>query len=215
MLSGLPGPSPNPGISNLAPEPEKQSEGKGAQHKDLGITDSGLNGTRRPSSKSRDTTKREDLIVITKTEAGQISETLPTPSRARSSKTSTPVVSTFAESGQHPTTQRSRPTRSTEGAGGLGKRSHKKGASTVSAARQAAAAAAEEEDISHHGDDEDEEGEPRYCYCNQVSFGEMVACDNDACPREWFHLMCVGLAKPPLKNGKFGSGCWIASVMVC
>lgn len=27
--------------------------------------------------------------------------------------------------------------------------------------------------------------EPRYCYCNQVSFGDMVACDNDDCPLEW------------------------------
>jgi hypothetical protein len=31
----------------------------------------------------------------------------------------------------------------------------------------------------------------------------MVACDNDACPREWFHLSCVGLTKPPGKNGMF------------
>lgn len=53
----------------------------------------------------------------------------------------------------------------------------------------------------HEGDDEDEDGEPRYCYCNEVSFGEMVACDNDACPREWFHLSCVGMTKPPGKNG--------------
>jgi hypothetical protein len=30
----------------------------------------------------------------------------------------------------------------------------------------------------------------------------MVACDNDACPREWFHLSCVGLTKPPGKNGE-------------
>jgi len=57
----------------------------------------------------------------------------------------------------------------------------------------------------HEGDDEDEEGEPRYCYCNEVSFGEMVACDNDACPREWFHLSCVGMTKPPGKNGKLPS----------
>lgn len=27
--------------------------------------------------------------------------------------------------------------------------------------------------------------EPRYCYCDRVSYGEMVACDNDDCPREW------------------------------
>ncbi|KIM87681.1 hypothetical protein PILCRDRAFT_815263 [Piloderma croceum F 1598] len=39
--------------------------------------------------------------------------------------------------------------------------------------------------------------EERYCYCNQVSFGEMVACDNENCEREWFHLGCVGLERSP------------------
>ncbi|KAG2217848.1 hypothetical protein INT45_008145 [Circinella minor] len=39
--------------------------------------------------------------------------------------------------------------------------------------------------------------EPLYCYCQQVSFGEMVACDNDECEIEWFHLECVGLRTPP------------------
>ncbi|KAI9498698.1 hypothetical protein BDB00DRAFT_799166 [Zychaea mexicana] len=39
--------------------------------------------------------------------------------------------------------------------------------------------------------------EPLYCYCRQVSFGEMVACDNDDCEIEWFHLECVGLRTPP------------------
>ena len=27
--------------------------------------------------------------------------------------------------------------------------------------------------------------EPVYCYCQQVSYGEMVGCDNDNCAREW------------------------------
>lgn len=39
--------------------------------------------------------------------------------------------------------------------------------------------------------------EPRYCICNQVSYGDMVACDNDACPFEWFHYPCVGITQPP------------------
>lgn len=39
--------------------------------------------------------------------------------------------------------------------------------------------------------------EPRYCTCNQVSYGDMVACDNDACPYEWFHYQCVGITQPP------------------
>ncbi|CCH43865.1 hypothetical protein BN7_3419 [Wickerhamomyces ciferrii] len=39
--------------------------------------------------------------------------------------------------------------------------------------------------------------EPLYCYCNQVSYGEMVGCDGDDCKREWFHLPCTGLATLP------------------
>ncbi|KAI9358538.1 hypothetical protein BD770DRAFT_443241 [Pilaira anomala] len=40
--------------------------------------------------------------------------------------------------------------------------------------------------------------EPKYCYCNQVSFGDMVACDGENCEKEWFHYACVGLAEPPV-----------------
>ncbi|ORZ11339.1 inhibitor of growth proteins N-terminal histone-binding-domain-containing protein [Lobosporangium transversale] len=39
--------------------------------------------------------------------------------------------------------------------------------------------------------------EPLYCYCQQVSYGEMVACDNGDCEIEWFHLSCAGLKAPP------------------
>ncbi|XP_042858959.1 inhibitor of growth protein 3-like [Penaeus japonicus] len=39
--------------------------------------------------------------------------------------------------------------------------------------------------------------EPRYCVCNQVSYGDMVACDNPKCPVEWFHYPCVGITAPP------------------
>ena len=44
------------------------------------------------------------------------------------------------------------------------------------------------------GDDADER---RYCFCNNVSYGDMIGCDGDDCEREWFHLGCVGLLKPP------------------
>ncbi|KAL5218543.1 hypothetical protein ABZP36_019227 [Zizania latifolia] len=39
--------------------------------------------------------------------------------------------------------------------------------------------------------------EPTYCHCNQVSYGEMVACDNTDCKIEWFHFGCVGLKEQP------------------
>lgn len=43
----------------------------------------------------------------------------------------------------------------------------------------------------------DSKSEPRYCYCNDVSYGPMIACDNANCEREWFHYGCVGITKPP------------------
>lgn len=42
-----------------------------------------------------------------------------------------------------------------------------------------------------------EEEEVLYCVCQQVSFGNMVACDNPDCQYEWFHYDCVGLKEPP------------------
>ncbi|XP_030348977.1 inhibitor of growth protein 2 isoform X1 [Strigops habroptila] len=39
--------------------------------------------------------------------------------------------------------------------------------------------------------------EPTYCLCNQVSYGEMIGCDNEQCPIEWFHFSCVGLTYKP------------------
>ncbi|XP_036396481.1 inhibitor of growth protein 1-like [Megalops cyprinoides] len=39
--------------------------------------------------------------------------------------------------------------------------------------------------------------EPTYCLCDQVSYGEMIGCDNDECPIEWFHFSCVGLNHKP------------------
>lgn len=53
-------------------------------------------------------------------------------------------------------------------------------------------------------DKEEETGSPgnsgfeqTYCYCDQVSFGEMVGCDGEQCQREWFHLPCIGFKNPP------------------
>lgn len=48
--------------------------------------------------------------------------------------------------------------------------------------------------------------EPTYCICNQVSWGEMVACDNPDCKIEWFHFPCVGLKEQP-KGKWYCPGC--------
>jgi len=36
--------------------------------------------------------------------------------------------------------------------------------------------------------------EPTYCICKQISYGEMICCDNDLCPLEWFHFSCISLS---------------------
>ncbi|CAI5756570.1 unnamed protein product [Candida verbasci] len=36
-----------------------------------------------------------------------------------------------------------------------------------------------------------------YCFCQRVSFGEMIGCDNENCKYEWFHWSCVGITSPP------------------
>lgn len=37
----------------------------------------------------------------------------------------------------------------------------------------------------------------RYCLCKEVSFGEMIACDNARCEIEWFHFGCVDIRVQP------------------
>ena len=60
-----------------------------------------------------------------------------------------------------------------------------------------------EEDEDSEPGDPDDPNEPKYCYCNRGSYGEMIACDNEQCPREWFHLECTGLVEPPEEEEKW------------
>jgi len=63
--------------------------------------------------------------------------------------------------------------------------------------------AASEADVDGGAPSEADPNEPKYCVCDGVSYGEMVACDNEACPREWFHLDCVGLSRAPTGKAKW------------
>lgn len=101
-------------------------------------------------------------------------------------------------------------------------------AASRSRATVAAAAAADEfdydidgqaydEDMASLEDPGDIQGDPdekKYCYCNRISFGQMVGCDDENCEKEWvspralsgpylgssltacfsfqFHLVCIG-----------------------
>lgn len=55
------------------------------------------------------------------------------------------------------------------------------------------------DEVLGDADDDEEEGgdDKKYCLCHNVSYGDMVACDNDNCPYEWFHWSCVGLKSEP------------------
>ncbi|KAK6084149.1 phd finger domain-containing protein [Seiridium cupressi] len=146
---------------------------------------------------------RKNSVVKEDTEAkGEPASTTPqtvttvvTTKSGRASKPSTPALGNFPEAA------RSRSSRNTQ-AGGA-KRSHKKGASVQAAL--AAQTVDEDANSSVQGDDEGDidANEPRYCYCNGVSYGEMVACDADDCEKEWFHLGCVGLRSAPSSSTKW------------
>lgn len=46
-------------------------------------------------------------------------------------------------------------------------------------------------------DDGIDPDETTYCICQQISYGEMIFCENDTCPIEWFHFSCVDLTSKP------------------
>ncbi|KAK9367416.1 hypothetical protein V1509DRAFT_626583 [Lipomyces kononenkoae] len=58
--------------------------------------------------------------------------------------------------------------------------------------------------VEDEEEDEENNDSALYCFCQQVSYGDMVACDNPDCQYEWFHYGCVGLKAPP-------SGVWYCS----
>lgn len=148
----------------------------------------------------------------------------------RTSKTATPVVGAAPEA---PSMARSRSTRNANNGNGTSqtssennsnagseapKRGHKKNSqSTTTVAPPAPAAKAVKEAVPsappsttssaapepEYSDAGEEVDEDRYCYCNEVSYGSMIACDNKTCSREWFHLACVNMDKVPNARTKW------------
>jgi inhibitor of growth protein 3 len=49
------------------------------------------------------------------------------------------------------------------------------------------------------GDVDMDEGsdDTKYCYCHDVSHGDMIACDNADCKIQWFHWNCAGITSEP------------------
>ena len=154
-------------------------------------SDTTIDSESRPTRTYDRPPKREEpSTVLPRSRPPSISTSRTT---GKASKTNTPLVSSFPEP------VRPRSSRATQEP--TFKRSHKKGAG-LHAQLAAAKAAQEEEDASSAQEDGENEGEPKYCYCNGVSYGEMVACDYEGCAREWFHLACAGLARAPVGKGE-------------
>ncbi|XP_035723103.1 inhibitor of growth protein 5-like [Vespa mandarinia] len=83
------------------------------------------------------------------------------------------------------------------------RKKQKKGGSVASASSAGAVGSGAQVDsttLGHPADVLDmpvDPNEPTYCLCHQVSYGEMIGCDNPDCPIEWFHFACVGLTTKP------------------
>lgn len=152
------------------------------------------------TNKKESQIKHEEAVPTRDEESPSLSH-LPTTKAARLGKTPTPLPTT------NDSTPRSRSARAVPDPSTNAKRSHKKGAGNATTTTSSTAS---NEVNGSGGDvaDDDENGdadEPTYCYCNNISYGEMVACDNDACAKEWFHLECAGLDKAPVGKGEFQS----------
>ncbi|KAI5858302.1 hypothetical protein GGS23DRAFT_334325 [Durotheca rogersii] len=150
------------------------------------------NNKKETVAKGDDVEPKVDSVPVQPT----TTTTVVTTKSGRASKPSTPALGSFPDP-----PARSRSSRTTTTTTTNAKRSHKKGAAQQVAAR----VADEDANSSVQGDDEGDADadEPLYCYCNGVSYGEMVACDAEDCEREWFHLDCVGLKAAPPSNMKW------------
>ncbi|GBE79810.1 hypothetical protein SCP_0210110 [Sparassis crispa] len=60
-----------------------------------------------------------------------------------------------------------------------------------------------DEAMEEGGEGEDKE---LYCFCQKLSYGEMIGCDNPQCRYQWFHLSCVNL-RPPLPENWYCEDC--------
>ncbi|KAK5998103.1 Transcriptional regulatory protein PHO23 [Cladobotryum mycophilum] len=152
---------------------------------------------RRESKAAEDADRKSEISQSLQQSASAV-----TTKSGRASKPSTPALpSAFQEP------VRSRTTRNAEPTNNNGKKAQQKKSNNTTV--QAPAPRLAEDGVSSmQGEDDEEDGdidadEPTYCYCNSVSYGEMVACDSDDCAREWFHLACVGLKVAPNSKTKW------------
>ena len=166
----------------------------------------------RASSRANDRSIKREESAMGRHRPPSISTS--TRNNGKASKTGTPVVSSFPD---NPRPRSGRNSTTTLNPADLPpKRSHKKKEPAQQRQRsgtKSSQKAKDEDEGSLQDDDDDDEEEPRYCYCNGISYGEMVACDMEGCKKEWFHLACVGLSRPPTAKCKF-LGLGLAAVSI-
>ncbi|TLS26648.1 hypothetical protein PpBr36_04421 [Pyricularia pennisetigena] len=158
---------------------------------------------KEPVTKPNDTSRQGSKETTPSAHGANTTPAAPTVTTksGRASKPSTPALGNF------PDNVRARPSRTSGAGNATTKRSHKKGAAAAAKANAAAQAPTKAgSDMaagSKEDDDDDDEVEITYCYCDQPSYGEMIACDNRDCAYEWFHLPCVGLKAAPKGSVKW------------
>ncbi|PFH60928.1 hypothetical protein XA68_18548 [Ophiocordyceps unilateralis] len=159
---------------------------------DGGSGDGPTPGTAKKEGRAEEPERKSQSLPPQPQSAGLV-----TTKSGRTSKPSTPALANAQEP------LRPRSSRNMDGGNG-NKKQQKRGNAT--AAVLFSHNADEEANSSMQGDEEEgdiDADEPTYCYCNSVSYGEMVACDANGCEREWFHLACVGLKVAPGSKTKW------------
>ncbi|ROV98358.1 hypothetical protein VMCG_07117 [Cytospora schulzeri] len=168
-------------------------------------TGSSSSSSRRPSSRGHpqgaaehahlqhhglaaDRPRRASTARNTPAPAEQMSLATRQPSK-RTKRPAPGIISRTNSGGNSAITKRkAAPKKSKRGAGGgARKREDARGGQVVAAAEAEA-----EVEVDEDGNVIDP-NEEKYCFCNRVSYGTMVLCENESCPFEWFHLECLGL----------------------
>ena len=171
------------------------------------LTASAISATQEQASTTEVTgsSPKEPAIAPVVSMTSQATTNHVTTKSGRASKPSTPALGTFQEAAAA----------SAPRVRDKAKKSHKKGAASTTTAAMAAPARAGHDSRNGTGDQEEDESkddEPRYCYCRDFSYGEMVGCDGPNCKGQWFHVGCIGLKAAPKNNGEFSWYCCMSFI---
>lgn len=205
VLEGLAEPSimPAPGVARGTPTPITSivpslatSAGGGGtlfERRKSGPALSAPKTSQRPSSTGGQARTRQG--TPTSEQGGSTSRASSPSVRLAGRKHSRPSLSNL---GSPPPDQVGGVSKDSQGAGHAGTPSGRSGTPRERRAAQPASAVAKASSRPAAGAGGQQEGDEDalYCYCQNVSFGEMISCDGSDCKYEWFHISCVGLSNP-------------------